>query len=191
MKLFFLLFALVSFQNSVAQSIIISHHRLVNRAVIDYPFVVDGREIFLDTALIYAVIYQESRGNPHAKSHAGAYGLMQMMPRTAKLAQCEYSQLHRPEIAIPCGVKFLAALMTYNRGDMVKTLSGYNGGTWNSENRSTHKTGRLAGKIYDNPETRSYVVSVLRLYERFRKDVRKIKNGNKKRQKKWNNKSTR
>ena len=189
--LFLLLFTMISITKSTAYGIVDSHRALVEKAVYDYPFVVDGKSIHIEPALVYAIIYQESRGNPHAKSRVGAYGLMQMMPRTAKLAQCEYSQLHRPEISISCGVKFLAALMTYNRGNMVKTLSGYNGGTWNSENRSTHTRGPLAGKIYDHPETRQYVVSVLRLYEWFRKNVRKVRNGNKKRQKKRNNKSAR
>ena len=165
MKLFCLLWVLVSFQPSTTRSIVQNYHTLVEKAVAEYPFIVDGREIHLEPALIYAVIYQESRGNPRAKSCVGAYGLMQMMPKTAKLAQCKYAELGNPSVSIFCGVKFLAALMTYNRGDMVKTLSGYNGGTWNSEHRSTHKTGVLAGKIYDNPETKKYVVSVLRLYE--------------------------
>ena len=175
MKLFCLMWVLVLFQPSTARGIVQQYHTLVERAVAEYPFMVDGREMHIEPALIYAVIYQESRGNPRAKSRVGAYGLMQMMPKTAHLAHCKYSELGNPGVSISCGVKFLAALMTYNRGNMVKTLSGYNGGTWNSEHRSTHKTGVLAGKIYDNPETKRYVVSVLRLYEWYLSNERYIK----------------
>src|SRR5690606_19175535 len=42
------------------------------------------RENDLDEAWVYGVIRQESRFISHAKSHAGASGLMQVMPATAK-----------------------------------------------------------------------------------------------------------
>ena len=129
MKLLLVLWVFILFQPTTARNIVQNYHTVVEKAVVEYPFIVDGREIHIEPSLIYAVIYQESRGNPHAKSPVGAYGLMQMMPKTAQLAQCKYSELGSPDVAIFCGVKFLAALMTYNRGNMVKTLSGYNGGT--------------------------------------------------------------
>jgi soluble lytic murein transglycosylase-like protein len=91
------------------------------------------------------------------------------MPATAKLLKCDYKKLNDPKHSIDCSVKFLAALLTYNKGDLVKTLSGYNGGTWSTERKPTSKKGKLAGRIYDNPETKKYVVSVLRWFEWFRK----------------------
>ena len=73
-----------------------------------------------------------------------------------------------PENAVGCSVKFLAALLSYNKGDLVKSLSGYNGGTYSTETKPTDKKGSLAGKIYENPETKRYVVSVLRMFEFFK-----------------------
>jgi soluble lytic murein transglycosylase-like protein len=134
-----------------------------------YPYIsADGRKTVINPALIKAVIYVESRGKPDAKSAAGAYGLTQIMPQTAKLLGCDYKTLDVPQNAVECSVKFLAALLTYNKGDVVKSLSGYNGGTYSTETKPTEKRGKLAGRIYENPETKRYVVSVLEMFEFFK-----------------------
>ena len=142
---------------------------IVGSAVKKYPYIsADGRKNTINPALIKALIYVESRGKPDAKSTAGAYGLTQIMPQTARLLGCRYETLNVPENAVGCSVKFMAALLTYNKGDLVKTLSGYNGGTYSTESRPTEKSGGLAGKIYENPETKRYVVSVLQMFEFFK-----------------------
>ena len=147
-----------------------NYSALIEAAVQKYPyFNSEGSKRHINPALVMAVIYQESGGNPEAKSAAGAYGLMQIMPKTATLLGCDYGSLGSPEHSINCGVKFLAALLSYNRGDLVKSLSGYNGGTYSTEASPTTDSGLLAGRIYDNPETKKYVVSVLKLYELFEK----------------------
>ncbi|HSW61481.1 MAG TPA: lytic transglycosylase domain-containing protein [bacterium] len=141
----------------------------IEKSVEKYPYInKSGRKIKINQALVKAIIYQESRGNPDAKSHAGAYGLTQIMPQTAKLLKCDYQKLGDPELAIDCSVKFLAALLTYNKGDLIKSLSGYNGGTHSTETKATTAEGLLAGRIYDHPETKQYVVSVLKWYEWFK-----------------------
>ena len=160
---------------SAAKLIDAEYSGIIEEAVKKYPYIsADGSRKNIDPALIKAVIYVESRGKPDAKSGAGAYGLTQIMPQTAKLLSCDYKTLNVPENAIGCSVKFLAALLTYNRGEITKTLSGYNGGTYSTESRPTEKKGSLAGKIYENPETKRYVVSVLRMFEFF-KELRKTK----------------
>jgi membrane-bound lytic murein transglycosylase F len=58
-----------------------------------------------DWRLITAQMYQESRFDPEAKSFAGAEGLMQVMPRTAKFMG--FDQLRRPEDSIHAGIKYL------------------------------------------------------------------------------------
>ncbi|HPM47303.1 MAG TPA: lytic transglycosylase domain-containing protein [bacterium] len=129
---------------------------------------VNNKKYYIHPALILGIIEQESSFNPQAKSHAGAYGLTQIMPQTAKLLKCDYNKLADPELAINCSVKFLAALLTYNKGDLIKSLSGYNGGTHSTETKATTADGLLAGRIYNNPETKNYVISVLKRFEKFK-----------------------
>ena len=174
MKLLFILLVSAAINVTTAQMINKKYSNIINTSVKKYPYVnKNGKKVTMSPALVKAVIYQESRGNPNAKSKAGAYGLTQIMPATAKLLKCDYKKLNQPKHSIDCSVKFLAALLTYNEGDLVKTLSGYNGGTWSTERKPTSKKGKLAGKIYDNSETKKYVVSVLRWFEWFRKNQAK------------------
>ncbi|HSW60380.1 MAG TPA: lytic transglycosylase domain-containing protein [bacterium] len=142
---------------------------VIEKSVKTYPYIVDNKKYYIHPALILGIIEQESSFNPEAKSHAGAYGLTQIMPQTAKLLKCDYNKLADPELAIDCSVKFLAALLTYNKGDLIKSLSGYNGGTHSTETKATTTEGLLAGRIYDHPETKKYVISVLKRFENFKK----------------------
>lgn len=163
----FILFA--SVDTDAAKLIDSEYSGIIEEAVRKYPYISsDGGRKIIDPALIKAVIYVESRGKADAKSSAGAYGLTQIMPATARLLGCGYKTLNVPRNAVGCSVKFLAALLTYNKGDLTKTLSGYNGGTYSTETKPTEKSGKLAGKIYENPETKRYVVSVLRMFEFFK-----------------------
>ena len=65
----------------------------------------------LPPALVAAVIWQESKGNPYVVSPAGAIGLMQIMPSTG-LRECGLSskQLKDPYLNIECGCKILKKL---------------------------------------------------------------------------------
>ncbi|HSA33813.1 MAG TPA: lytic transglycosylase domain-containing protein, partial [bacterium] len=118
----------------------------------------------LDPALVAAVIYTESGFETHVQSSSGAIGLMQIMPRTAELLECKYDRMYDPDTNIRCGVKFLAALLTYTKGDLIRAISGYNGGS-----HSTEKSALLGGRIADNPETKNYVKKVLGYYEAYKK----------------------
>ena len=170
-KLFSILLISVLINVSTAKMINEKYSGLIENSVKRYPYINSkGRKGTISPALVKAIIYQESRGSPEAKSKVGAYGLTQIMPATAKLLKCEYKKLNEPKHSIDCSVKFLAALLTYNNGDLIKTLSGYNGGTWSTERKPTSKKGKLAGRIYDNPETKKYVISVLKWFEWFRKN---------------------
>jgi membrane-bound lytic murein transglycosylase F len=59
-----------------------------------------------DWRLVTAQMYQESRFDPKARSWAGALGLMQVMPRTAR--ELEVGDVRQPEQGIHAGVKLLA-----------------------------------------------------------------------------------
>jgi soluble lytic murein transglycosylase-like protein len=164
-------FLLSQINISTAEMINEKYSPIIEKSVKKHPYInKNGAKIKIHPALVKAIIYQESRGKPDAKSHAGAYGVTQIMPTTAKLLKCEYSKLNNPELAIDCSVKFLAALLTYNKGDLIKSLSGYNGGTHSTETKATTTKGLLAGRIYDHPETKQYVVSVLKWFEWFKKN---------------------
>ena len=76
----------------------------------------DEREI--DKALIFAFVRQESRFNSHARSPAGAIGLMQLMPRTASFVARDKSlrrnkkyKLYEPKLNLELGQKYLKILM--------------------------------------------------------------------------------
>ncbi|WP_320414784.1 lytic transglycosylase domain-containing protein [Palleronia sp. THAF1] len=77
-------------------------------------------------ALALAVIAVESAGRPTAVSHAGAQGLMQLMPATAERFGVKDS--NDPRQNISGGVKYLHWLMDRFKGDPLLVLAGYNAG---------------------------------------------------------------
>jgi soluble lytic murein transglycosylase len=124
---------------------------------------VHAREHGLDPALLAAVIYQESKFRPAAKSSSGALGLMQLTPATAKgIAirtgghRFRTSDLYDPEINIRYGAWYLANL--YRKyGSERLVLAAYNAGQGNVDRW------RAEGNGIEFPETRAYVTRVERL----------------------------
>ena len=86
----------------------------------------------MDWRLIVSQMYQESKFNPKAKSFAGALGLMQVMPRTAK--EMGYSDLLKPENGIAAGIAYMHWLEARFPGELdfqeriFFTLAAYNAG---------------------------------------------------------------
>lgn len=85
-----------------------------------------GEHQGVDPRFIHAVIWQESKYDPHAKSHAGAQGLMQLMPATAKRFGCDHPD--DPEENIAAGTKYLSWLLKRFSGNVELALAGYNAG---------------------------------------------------------------
>jgi len=81
----------------------------------------------VDPAIIKAIIKAESGYNPKAVSKAGAKGLMQLMPRTAKSLGVKDSFC--PEQNILAGVKYFKQLLNQFEGDVKLALAAYNAGS--------------------------------------------------------------
>jgi len=85
-----------------------------------------GEKEGVDPRFIHAVIWQESKYKVAARSHAGAQGLMQLMPATAKRFGCEHPD--DPEENITAGTKYLSWLLKRFAGNVELVLAGYNAG---------------------------------------------------------------
>ncbi len=85
-----------------------------------------GEREGVDPRFIHAVIWQESRYQVRALSHAGAQGLMQLMPATARRFGCD--DPHDMSENIEAGTKYLAWLLKRFDGDVKLALAGYNAG---------------------------------------------------------------
>lgn len=109
----------------------------------------------VDPHLARAVMKMESGGNPNAISRAGAIGLMQLMPGTAKGLGVDPKDPHRN---LEGGIKYLAQLSDKYDGDYVKTLAAYNAGSSRVDSY---------GGIPPFPETQRYVKNVLALYRKY------------------------
>jgi hypothetical protein len=85
-----------------------------------------GEKAGVDPRFIHAVIKQESRYKNAAVSHAGAQGLMQLMPATAK--RFGNKDPHDAASNIEAGTKYLKWLLKRFNGDVKLALAGYNAG---------------------------------------------------------------
>ena len=109
------------------------------------------------STLIKAVVLAESGMNPKAISHAGAQGLMQLMPPTA--ADLGVKDAFDPSENIDGGSRYLAKMLDIFNGDRRLALAGYNAGP----NRV-----RRTMAVPDIEETQTYVKRVLALERHFR-----------------------
>lgn len=87
----------------------------------------------VDRALIFALVRQESKFDTDARSHVGATGLMQLMPRTANYiagVKLVGSKLTDPEFNLTLGQKYVEYLMQQREieGNLFYLLTAYNSG---------------------------------------------------------------
>lgn len=88
----------------------------------------------VDPALVAAVILQESRFNPDARSSVGAQGLMQFMPGTAATMAKETGRwptydIFDAETSVEFGAAHIRDLLVKYNGNVEQALVGYNAGT--------------------------------------------------------------
>lgn len=111
----------------------------------------------LDFSLVKAVIKAESNFNPNAVSHAGAQGLMQIMP--ANFESFELADPFDPKQNIKAGTRYLKYLINRYDHDLHLALAAYNAGPG------------IVDHYRDIPpfrETRGYVQRVLAYYDQIK-----------------------
>jgi soluble lytic murein transglycosylase-like protein len=108
----------------------------------------------VDPKLLHAVIQAESAYNANAVSSAGAVGLMQLMPDTAR--RYGVSDRRDAEQNIDAGTRYLKDLLAMFNADLKLAVAGYNAGEG-----AVIKYNRT---VPPYPETQNYVQQVLSLY---------------------------
>lgn len=122
----------------------------------------------VDPYLIAALIRQESGFNEHARSPAGAMGLMQLMPKTARTMERFGSRhLMDPRVNIRLGVRYFFGLLDRFSGDAELALAAYNAGPekvdeWKRRYPTTNRM--LFVDLIPFRETRNYVALIGRNY---------------------------
>ncbi|EBC3783221.1 lytic transglycosylase domain-containing protein [Salmonella enterica] len=106
----------------------------------------------LPTGLLRSVAITESGGNQFAVSRAGAMGLFQFMPQTAKEFGLRGNDAFDPEKSADAAARKLGGLMRFFHGDLAKALAAYNWGEGNVQRK---------GLTAAPEETRNYIPRVL------------------------------
>lgn len=105
--------------------------------------------------LLHAVVQAESSYNSKAKSHAGAMGLMQLMPATAK--RYSVANIWDPKSNLTGGAHYLRDLLQLFGQNLQLALAAYNAGE--------NAVKKYGNQIPPYPETKNYVRKVLRVYQ--------------------------
>lgn len=141
------------------------------RYPVTIPDPADGWRI--DKAIVLAIMHQESRFDPHARSGAGARGLVQLMPSTAAWVaddprlKSEPSRLFEPGLNLTLGQRYIEMMFEQSpvKGDLILCLASYNAGPgtigrWWRRLPPTEDP-LLAMESLPNAEVREYVRKVL------------------------------
>ncbi|MFK5915189.1 MAG: transglycosylase SLT domain-containing protein [Woeseiaceae bacterium] len=125
----------------------------------------------INPAWAFAVIRQESAFTTDAKSHAGALGLMQLMPRTARqvarslrIKRPRQRDLLKSHINIKLGVRYLRKLQQRFKGNAVLATAAYNAGEWRVKSWLPKGEAQSADLWIENvpfSETQKYLKRVL------------------------------
>jgi soluble lytic murein transglycosylase len=133
------------------------------------PLAAAARQWNVDQALLFGIIRQESRFNAGAKSRAGAMGLMQLMPATARWVAKQIpvqsyrpALLTQPDVNVAMGTYYFHRVLS-DLGDPILATAGYNAGPGRAKRWRDAKP--LEGAAYAESipfdETRDYVKKVM------------------------------
>jgi len=149
---------------------------------VGYPRPETEQDFPIERALTLAIIRQESEFDPEAESPAGALGMMQLLPGTAKETArkislpYEGSQLTSPNYNMRLGSNYLARMINAYDGSYVMAIAAYNAGPGNVR-KWTQQFGTPGTNAYDAInwiekipfyETRNYVQRVLENLQVYR-----------------------
>lgn len=119
-----------------------------------------ARRYGVDTHLLDALITTESAYDPRAESKAGAVGLMQLMPATARRYGATPAARYDPEANLDVGTRHFKHLLSRFKNDTQLALAAYNAGET--------AVSRHGNKIPPFYETRRFVWKVMRQYRQYR-----------------------
>jgi soluble lytic murein transglycosylase-like protein len=137
-----------------------------------------AKEFGVDPALLRGLVRQESIFEPRARSRAGALGLTQLMPATAKSlsrsvlrARYRVSFLYDPGVNARLGAAYFRRLLDRFGGNPVFALAAYNGGPTRMARIVRENPGREDDEVFESHpayETRDYVRRVMLYAESYR-----------------------
>ena len=143
-----------------------------------YDFIVDDAKTFdADPTLVLAIMREESRFNPRAKSEAAARGLLQFIITTARdigrdigLVDVSEDDLYDPRVIIRLGAKYISTLSHDLGGNRYQIAAAYNAGPkqvalWSRLSPAAGDDYFLSSINFD--ETKQYVRKVMNSYKRY------------------------
>ena len=143
-----------------------------------YGFIAaDAKSYDTDPSLLLAIMREESRFNPRAKSQAAARGLLQFIITTARdigrdvgLVDVDAEDLYDPRVIIRLGAKYISELGEEFSGDHYRIAAAYNAGPkqvalWTRMQPAEGDDYFLTAVNFD--ETKHYIRKVMNSYERY------------------------
>ncbi|WP_058953451.1 lytic transglycosylase domain-containing protein [Clostridium tyrobutyricum] len=119
-----------------------------------------SRKYGVDRDIIMAVIKQESDFNPESTSGAGAMGLMQLMPGTAR--ELGVTDAYDVEQNVDGGTEYLKKLLNMYGNSREMALAAYNAGSGTLASRGVDSISKISRLPY---ETQNYVQKVIGYYK--------------------------
>ena len=137
----------------------------------------NSKENGADPFLVLAIMRQESFYEPNSLSHAGAIGLLQVMPETAKKIfkengqeLFEKNQLYKTDINILAGIKYISKLLKKYDNNLVYAIAAYNAGEHKIKEWQSRFPDRDIDEFIESipyPETKNYIKKVIVNYENY------------------------
>jgi len=138
-----------------------------------------SEEFDVDPYLILSIARQESTYRPALTSHAGASGVMQLMPRTAKwladvdsnISQENASNLEMPQHSLRMGTVYIKRMLDRSDGNVIYALASYNAGPGNCDKWRKRNPNQSMEEFVENipfSETQHYVKNILSHYATYK-----------------------